>query len=134
MNIIFFKNSSIDGLNQTTDGFLNSILNDEDLQLMDMAVNEGNPLFFLFCFIVVLTFSLICNYVRNCINLIFGVIILYLRNSCRKCKALLAIRCNISTKLYVRVFTSDLICIRVLQSLIYSYYLYLYMYCLFLLM
>lgn len=29
-------------LNHTNDGFLNSILNDEDLQLMDMAVNEGN--------------------------------------------------------------------------------------------
>lgn len=28
-------------LNHTNDGFLNSILNDEDLQLMDMAVNEG---------------------------------------------------------------------------------------------
>lgn len=27
-------------LNQT-DGFLSSILNDEDLQLMDMAMNEG---------------------------------------------------------------------------------------------
>lgn len=28
-------------MNHTNDGFLNSILNDEDLQLMDMAVNEG---------------------------------------------------------------------------------------------
>lgn len=27
-------------MNQT-DGFLSSILNDEDLQLMDMAMNEG---------------------------------------------------------------------------------------------
>lgn len=34
-------------LNHTNDGFLNSILNDEDLQLMDMAVNEGkSKLFF----------------------------------------------------------------------------------------
>lgn len=29
-------------MNHTNDGFLNSILNDEDLQLMDMAVNEGH--------------------------------------------------------------------------------------------
>jgi hypothetical protein len=28
-------------MNQTTEGFLSSILNDEDLQLMDMAMNEG---------------------------------------------------------------------------------------------
>lgn len=28
-------------MNHTTDGFLSSILNDEDLQLMDMAMNEG---------------------------------------------------------------------------------------------
>lgn len=28
-------------LNHTNDGFLNSLLNDEDIQLMDMAVNEG---------------------------------------------------------------------------------------------
>jgi nuclear factor erythroid 2, invertebrate len=28
-------------MNHTNDGFLNSILNDEDLQLMDMAVSEG---------------------------------------------------------------------------------------------
>ncbi|XP_026468037.1 segmentation protein cap'n'collar-like isoform X4 [Ctenocephalides felis] len=40
-DMLYYQNSSIDGLNQTTDGFLNSILNDEDLQLMDMAVNEG---------------------------------------------------------------------------------------------
>lgn len=32
-------------LNHTSDGFLNSILNDEDLQLMDMAVNEGKQSF-----------------------------------------------------------------------------------------
>lgn len=29
-------------MNQTTEGFLSSILNDEDLQLMDLAMNEGN--------------------------------------------------------------------------------------------
>lgn len=28
-------------INQTDPGFLSSILNDEDLQLMDMAMNEG---------------------------------------------------------------------------------------------
>ena len=27
--------------NQTTEGFLSSILNEDDLQLMDMAMNEG---------------------------------------------------------------------------------------------
>lgn len=32
--------------NQTTEGFLSSILNDDDLQLMDMAMNEGR--FYLF--------------------------------------------------------------------------------------
>lgn len=31
-------------MNHTTDGFLSSILNDEDLQLMDMAMNEGTVL------------------------------------------------------------------------------------------
>lgn len=28
-------------MNQTTEGFLSSLLNDEDLQLMDLAMNEG---------------------------------------------------------------------------------------------
>lgn len=32
-------------MNQT-DGFLSSILNDEDLQLMDMAMNEGKILYY----------------------------------------------------------------------------------------
>lgn len=36
---LFLQNNSSE-LNQT-DGFLSSILNDEDLQLMDMAMNEG---------------------------------------------------------------------------------------------
>ncbi|KAJ9582429.1 hypothetical protein L9F63_003227, partial [Diploptera punctata] len=35
-----YQNSTSE-MNQTTDGFLSSILNDEDLQLMDMAMNEG---------------------------------------------------------------------------------------------
>lgn len=34
--ILYFQNTSSE-LNQTNDGFLNSLLNDEDLQLMDMA-------------------------------------------------------------------------------------------------
>jgi nuclear factor erythroid 2 len=33
--------NSTSEMNQTTEGFLSSILNDEDLQLMDMAMNEG---------------------------------------------------------------------------------------------
>lgn len=28
-------------MNHTSDGFLNSILSEEDVQLMDMAINEG---------------------------------------------------------------------------------------------
>jgi nuclear factor erythroid 2 len=36
-----FQNGSGE-MNHTADGFLSSILNDEDLQLMDMAMNEGN--------------------------------------------------------------------------------------------
>lgn len=36
-----FQNGTTE-MNHTTDGFLSSILNDEDLQLMDMAMNEGN--------------------------------------------------------------------------------------------
>lgn len=36
-----FQNGTSE-MNHTTDGFLSSILNDEDLQLMDMAMNEGN--------------------------------------------------------------------------------------------
>jgi len=31
--------------NQTAEGFLSSILNDDDLQLMDMAMNEGQLAF-----------------------------------------------------------------------------------------
>lgn len=37
---IYSQNSTSE-MNQTTEGFLSSILNDEDLQLMDMAMNEG---------------------------------------------------------------------------------------------
>ncbi|XP_017777366.1 PREDICTED: segmentation protein cap'n'collar-like isoform X2 [Nicrophorus vespilloides] len=38
-DMMYYQNTTSD-LNQT-DGFLSSILNDEDLQLMDMAMNEG---------------------------------------------------------------------------------------------
>ncbi|VEN51713.1 unnamed protein product [Callosobruchus maculatus] len=38
-DVVYYQNSSSE-INQT-DGFLSSILNDEDLQLMDMAMNEG---------------------------------------------------------------------------------------------
>ncbi|XP_065200980.1 endoplasmic reticulum membrane sensor NFE2L1 [Planococcus citri] len=36
-----YQNSCAAEMNHSTEGFLSSILNDEDLQLMDMAVNEG---------------------------------------------------------------------------------------------
>ncbi|XP_063231809.1 segmentation protein cap'n'collar isoform X3 [Bacillus rossius redtenbacheri] len=39
-DMMYYQNSTTE-MNQTTDGFLSSILNDEDLQLMDMAMNEG---------------------------------------------------------------------------------------------
>ncbi|XP_067012719.1 segmentation protein cap'n'collar isoform X4 [Anabrus simplex] len=39
-DMMYYQNSSAE-INQTTEGFLSSILNDEDLQLMDMAMNEG---------------------------------------------------------------------------------------------
>ncbi|CAO1419455.1 unnamed protein product [Diamesa tonsa] len=39
-DLMYYSNTSSE-MNHTNDGFLNSILNDEDLQLMDMAVNEG---------------------------------------------------------------------------------------------
>ncbi|XP_055382451.1 segmentation protein cap'n'collar [Condylostylus longicornis] len=39
-DMMYYSNTSSE-LNHTADGFINSILNDEDLQLMDMGVNEG---------------------------------------------------------------------------------------------
>ncbi|GAB0095618.1 segmentation protein cap'n'collar [Sergentomyia squamirostris] len=39
-DILYYSNTSSE-INSTTDGFLNSILNDEDLQLMDIGMNEG---------------------------------------------------------------------------------------------
>lgn len=41
-NSYLLQQTNPNELNHTNDGFLNAILNDEDLQLMDMAVNEGN--------------------------------------------------------------------------------------------
>ncbi|KAL0269433.1 UNVERIFIED_CONTAM: hypothetical protein PYX00_007168 [Menopon gallinae] len=39
-DLMYYQNSTSE-MNQTTEGFLSSILNDEDLQLMDMAMTEG---------------------------------------------------------------------------------------------
>ncbi|XP_075223334.1 NFE2 like bZIP transcription factor cap-n-collar isoform X2 [Lycorma delicatula] len=39
-DMMYYQNGSSE-MNHTTEGFLSSILNDEDLQLMDMAMNEG---------------------------------------------------------------------------------------------
>lgn len=39
-DVMYYQNNGTSEFNQT-DGFLSSILNDEDLQLMDMAMNEG---------------------------------------------------------------------------------------------
>ncbi|CAH2064618.1 unnamed protein product, partial [Iphiclides podalirius] len=39
---IYYQNAAAE-MAPTQDGFLQSILNDEDLQLMDMAMNEGEP-------------------------------------------------------------------------------------------
>ncbi|KAL7640065.1 UNVERIFIED_CONTAM: hypothetical protein RMT77_009479 [Armadillidium vulgare] len=40
-DIMYYQNSGTE-MNQSTDGFLSSILNDEDLQLMDIPLNEYN--------------------------------------------------------------------------------------------
>nr|CAI5826842.1 unnamed protein product [Callosobruchus analis] len=42
-DVVYYQNSSSE-MNHT-DGFLSSILNDEDLQLMDMAMNEGKCMY-----------------------------------------------------------------------------------------
>nr|CAD7453821.1 unnamed protein product [Timema tahoe] len=44
-DMMYYQQNSTPEINQTTDGFLSSILNDEDLQLMDMAMNEGEYIF-----------------------------------------------------------------------------------------
>ncbi|XP_018341939.1 PREDICTED: segmentation protein cap'n'collar isoform X1 [Trachymyrmex septentrionalis] len=40
-DIMYYHTPTTDSINQTTDGFLSSLLNDEDLHLMDMAMNDG---------------------------------------------------------------------------------------------
>ncbi|XP_018371774.1 PREDICTED: segmentation protein cap'n'collar isoform X2 [Trachymyrmex cornetzi] len=40
-DMIYYHAPTTDSINQTTDGFLSSLLNDEDLHLMDMAMNDG---------------------------------------------------------------------------------------------
>jgi len=42
----FKNNSGSEFANNQTDGFLSNLLNDEDLQLMDMAMNEGKSSYF----------------------------------------------------------------------------------------
>ncbi|XP_011645646.1 segmentation protein cap'n'collar isoform X2 [Pogonomyrmex barbatus] len=40
-DMMYYHTPTADSINQTTDGFLSSLLNDEDLHLMDMAMNDG---------------------------------------------------------------------------------------------
>ncbi|KAG7190504.1 hypothetical protein KM043_006605 [Ampulex compressa] len=40
-DMMYYHAPASDSINQTTDGFLSSLLNDEDLHLMDMAMNDG---------------------------------------------------------------------------------------------
>ncbi|XP_011143717.1 segmentation protein cap'n'collar isoform X2 [Harpegnathos saltator] len=40
-DMMYYHTPAADSINQTTDGFLSSLLNDEDLHLMDMAMNDG---------------------------------------------------------------------------------------------
>ncbi|XP_011254802.1 segmentation protein cap'n'collar isoform X4 [Camponotus floridanus] len=40
-DMMYYHTPTTDSINQTTDGFLSSLLNDEDLHLMDMAMNDG---------------------------------------------------------------------------------------------
>ncbi|KAF7403590.1 hypothetical protein HZH68_006384 [Vespula germanica] len=40
-DMMYYHAPTSDSINQTTDGFLSSLLNDEDLHLMDMAMNDG---------------------------------------------------------------------------------------------
>lgn len=46
-DMMYYHTQPSDSMNQTTDGFLSSLLNDEDLHLMDMAMNDGMYKFFL---------------------------------------------------------------------------------------
>ncbi|XP_017792501.1 PREDICTED: segmentation protein cap'n'collar isoform X2 [Habropoda laboriosa] len=40
-DMMYYHTPTSDSINQTTDGFLSSLLNDEDLHLMDMGMNDG---------------------------------------------------------------------------------------------
>ncbi|KAL0129954.1 hypothetical protein PUN28_001903 [Cardiocondyla obscurior] len=40
-DMMYYHTPTTDSINQTTDGFLSSLLNDEDLHLMDMAMSDG---------------------------------------------------------------------------------------------
>lgn len=40
-DMMYYHTPTTDPINQTTDGFLSSLLNDEDLHLMDMAMSDG---------------------------------------------------------------------------------------------
>ncbi|XP_071556319.1 segmentation protein cap'n'collar isoform X2 [Temnothorax nylanderi] len=40
-DMMYYHAPATDSMNQTTDGFLSSLLNDEDLHLMDMAMSDG---------------------------------------------------------------------------------------------
>lgn len=44
-DMMYYHTPTSDSINQTTDGFLSSLLNDEDLHLMDMAMNDGMYIF-----------------------------------------------------------------------------------------
>lgn len=39
--MMYYHAPATDSINQSTDGFLSSLLNDEDLHLMDMAMNDS---------------------------------------------------------------------------------------------
>lgn len=63
-DMMYYHTPSSDSINQTTDGFLSSLLNDEDLHLMDMAMNDGEYL--LPCYLLTLLHALkenLCIYV-----------------------------------------------------------------------
>ena len=40
-DMMYYHTPTSNTINQTTDGFLSSLLNEEDLQLMDMTMNDG---------------------------------------------------------------------------------------------
>ncbi|KAG5324308.1 CNC protein, partial [Pseudoatta argentina] len=44
-DMMYYHAPTTDSINQTTDGFLSSLLNDEDLHLMDMAMNDAYNLY-----------------------------------------------------------------------------------------